>query len=65
MILNDPFGAFGRHTHVALAGSSHGPLWGQTIAVKDVFDIADYRTGNGHPPVARDPSAGSSHCVGS
>jgi hypothetical protein len=26
MILNDLFGAFCRHTHVALAGSGHGPL---------------------------------------
>ena len=52
MILNDPFGAFCRHTHVALAGSGRGPLQVQTMAVKDVFDIADHRTGNGHP-VAR------------
>ena len=49
MILNDPFGAFCRHTQVALVGSGHGPLQGQTMAVKDVFDIADHRTGNGHP----------------
>jgi amidase len=49
MIVNDPFGAFCRHTHVALAGNGHGPLQGQTMAVKDVFDIADHRTGNGHP----------------
>jgi len=49
MILNDPFGAFCRHTHVALAGSGRGPLQVQTMAVKDVFDIADHRTGNGHP----------------
>jgi len=54
MILNDPFGAFCRHTHVALAGSGHGPLQGQTMAVKVVFDIADHHTGNGHPPVAQD-----------
>jgi amidase len=49
MILNDPFGAFCRHTHVALAGSDYGPLQGLAMAVKDVFDIAGHRTGNGHP----------------
>lgn len=49
MILNDPFGAFCRHAHIELAGRGPGPLQGQTMAVKDVFDIADHRTGNGHP----------------
>lgn len=48
-MLNDPFGAFCRHTHVALAGSPTGPLSGLSVAVKDVFDIAGHRTGNGHP----------------
>jgi amidase len=49
MILNDPLGAFCHHTHVALAGRRGGPLQGLTLAVKDVFDIAGHRTGNGHP----------------
>ena len=34
----------------------NGPLRGCTFAVKDVFDIAGHRTGNGHPRLARDPS---------
>jgi amidase len=49
MTLNDPLGAFCHHTHVALAGHRGGPLQGLTLAVKDVFEIAGHRTGNGHP----------------
>jgi amidase len=48
-MLHDPLGAFCRHTHVALAGLATGPLLGLRMAVKDVFDIAGHRTGNGHP----------------
>jgi hypothetical protein len=39
MIVNDPFGAFCRHTHVALAGNGHGPLQGQTMAVTSTLPI--------------------------
>jgi amidase len=49
MASNDPLNAFCRHTHAAVAGRRHGPLQGLTMAVKDVFDIAGHRTGNGHP----------------
>ena len=49
MIPSDPLNAFTRHTHVALDGSGTGPLAGLTMAVKDVYDIAGYRTGNGNP----------------
>jgi len=49
MRLNDPLNAFCRHTHVALDGRRNGLLRGLTMAVKDVFDIAGHRTGNGHP----------------
>jgi amidase len=49
MIPNDPYGAFCRHTHVALDGAPEGPLRGLTFAVKDVYDIAGHRTGNGNP----------------
>ena len=49
MIPNDPLNAFARHSHVALDGSGTGPLAGLTLAVKDVFDIAGHRTGNGNP----------------
>jgi amidase len=49
MIPNDPLNAFTRHTHVALDGRKEGPLAGLTMAVKDVYDIAGHRTGNGNP----------------
>jgi amidase len=49
MIANDPYNAFCRHTHVELNGANDGPLRGLTFAVKDVFDIAGHRTGNGNP----------------
>jgi amidase len=48
-MMHDPLNAFCRHTHVALPGSGAGPLLGLTFAVKDVFDIAGHRTGNGNP----------------
>ena len=56
--------AFCRHNHVELEGAPDGPLRGLTFAVKDVFDIAGHRTGNGnpvwletHPPATRTASA--------
>jgi amidase len=49
MNLPDPYNAFCRHTHVELAGAPTGPLHGLSFAVKDVFDVAGQRTGNGNP----------------
>jgi amidase len=49
MIPNDSLNAFTRHTHVALDGSGAGALAGLTMGVKDVYDIAGHRTGNGNP----------------
>jgi amidase len=64
MMPNDPYNAFCRHTHVELDGAAQGPLRGLTFAVKDVYDIAGHRTGNGnpvwlktHPPAAHTASA--------
>jgi amidase len=64
MIANDPYNAFCRHNDVALDGAPDGPLHGLTFAVKDVFDIAGHRTGNGnpvwletHPPATQTASA--------
>lgn len=64
MTLHDPLDAFCQHTHVALPGSGKGPLAGLTMAVKDVYDIAGHRTGNGnptwletHPPAERTASS--------
>ena len=49
MTVHDPYDAFCRHTNVELPGAPDGPLRGLTFAVKDVFDIAGQRTGNGNP----------------
>jgi amidase len=49
MILSDPYNAFCVHNHAELRGARIGALAGLTMAVKDVFDIDGYRTGNGHP----------------
>jgi amidase len=49
MNLPDPYNAFCRHTQVELPGAPIGPLRGLNFAVKDVFDIAGQRTGNGNP----------------
>jgi amidase len=49
MMVRDTYNAFCRHTRVALSGAPDGPLRGLTMAVKDVFDVAGHRTGNGNP----------------
>ena len=45
----DPLGAFCTHSRPVSAGSGEGPLTGLAFAVKDVFDIAGYKTGFGSP----------------
>jgi len=62
--MDDPYGAFCGDGDIALAGASDGPLAGLNFAVKDIFDIAGYRTGFGnptwretHPPAERTASA--------
>lgn len=49
MSINDPLNAFCCYDEVAIEGSATGPLLGRSFGVKDVFDIAGHRTGNGHP----------------
>jgi amidase len=58
--MDDPYNAFCDHATVYIDGASKGPLAGLTFAAKDLFDVADYRTGGGnpdwlmtHPPAAR------------
>ena len=48
-MIDDPLGAFCRHSHAALPGAGAGPLAGSNFAVKDVFDISGHRTGAGNP----------------
>jgi amidase len=47
--MDDPYGAFCRHSHVALAGAPEGPLAGLRFGVKDIYHIAGHRTGFGNP----------------
>ncbi len=56
---DDPLAAFCSGPRLRLAGTPRGPLTGITFAVKDSFDVAGHRTGNGqptwrdsHPPAA-------------
>ena len=64
MSINDPLNAFCHYDEIAIEGSATGPLRDYSFAVKDVFDIAGHRTGNGnprwletHPPAQRSASA--------
>jgi amidase len=45
----DPFGAFVDYPFVVQPGSYQGLLRRKTFGVKDIFDVAGYRTGCGHP----------------
>lgn len=45
----DTLGAFCVENHAALSATGSGPLSGLTFAAKDVFDVADSRTGFGNP----------------
>src|ERR1700751_2372277 len=49
MTMHDPYNAFCRHAQGRLPAPPDGPLRGLTFAVKDVFDVAGHRTGNGNP----------------
>ena len=52
----DTVGAFCRHTHVEVAGTAGGPLAGLTCGIKDLYDIAGYKTGFGSPAWLATPS---------
>src|SRR5437763_15911072 len=50
MPASHPLAAFVPHDLKApIAGAATGPLAGLTCAVKDMYDIAGYRTGGGSP----------------
>ncbi|MCR9136476.1 MAG: amidase [Alphaproteobacteria bacterium] len=48
VIKNDPFNAFLDTPGPAVASGS-GTLSGKTLAVKDIYDVAGYKTGRGNP----------------
>lgn len=47
----DPVDAFVDYPSVPVPASPEGPLRGLTLAVKDLYDVAGYPTGAGHPLV--------------
>jgi len=49
LITNDPLGAFMHHPSVEVAPIPGGPLDGLTVAIKDLYDVAGYKTGCGQP----------------
>jgi len=49
LLKSDPVRAFMPYPAVDVAGTADGPLAGLTFAVKDLFDVAGYRTGCGCP----------------
>lgn len=57
----DSLGAFCRHTHVELAGAASGPLAGLTFGLKDIFDVAGYKTGFGSPDWLATHEAAKAH----
>ncbi|MEO8667482.1 MAG: amidase [Bauldia sp.] len=49
LIPADPVNAFVDYPDVPVANAATGPLAGLTLAVKDIFDVAGYKTGCGNP----------------
>ncbi|MHA1522882.1 MAG: amidase [Alphaproteobacteria bacterium] len=58
LLKTDPVGAFVDYPPIAVAAAATGPLAGLTMAVKDLYDVAGYKTGCGHPAIrAASPTA--------
>ena len=58
LLTHDPVRAFMPYPAVPVAGAATGPLAGLTFGVKDLFDVAGYRTGCGSPvKLAQSPVA--------
>jgi amidase len=49
LIPADPVNAFVDYPDVPVPNAATGPLAGLTLAVKDIFDVAGYKTGCGNP----------------
>jgi amidase len=47
--IEDPVNCFVPHSPPVIEGAKSGPLEGLTFTVKDLYDIAGYKTGNGSP----------------
>jgi amidase len=60
-IPNDPVHAFVDFDDAPVANAPDGPLAGLTLAVKDIFDAAGYRTGSGNPAVLAEAKPSTAH----
>ncbi|SNR24700.1 amidase [Puniceibacterium sediminis] len=49
LISHDPFRCFMPYEPIPVTNADSGPLSGLTLAVKDIYDVAGYRTGSGCP----------------
>lgn len=58
---HDPVHAFMPYPAVAVDGAAGGPLHGLTFGVKDLFDVAGYRTGCGNPTKLAESPAAAHH----
>jgi amidase len=65
LIPADPFHAFVDYPDAPVANAPAGPLAGLTFAVKDIFDVAGYKTGCGNPTKTEDATPAEQHapCV--
>lgn len=54
LLARDPVGAFMAYDPVPVPQERNGPLAGLTMAVKDIYDVAGYRTGCGNPTKLED-----------
>jgi amidase len=48
-MIQDPYDAFCRHTHVAIEPTGAGPLSGLRCGIKDLYDVQGFTAGCGHP----------------
>src|SRR3990167_5181159 len=61
LVKADPYHAFVDYPDVAVENAASGPLAGLTFAVKDIFDVAGYKTGCGNPEKTADSAPAERH----
>jgi amidase len=61
LLRGDPVRAFVDYPGIAVASAPAGPLAGKTLAVKDLYDVAGYPTGGGHPLLRKTGAIKSAH----
>jgi amidase len=63
LIKSDPYNAFVDYPDVPVAHAPDGPLAGLTFAVKDIFDVAGYKTGCGNPDKTAEAAPAGTHAA--